>query len=86
MIPVSSTDVIRDARRFMTVNSGRGQKIVLDFFQIGMADAAGFDANQQLARTDVGRRNLFDRYNAAALVNGGAHGRRNRDFKIGNRQ
>ena len=34
----------------MTVNPGRGQQVVLDFFEVGVADAAGFHADEESRR------------------------------------
>jgi hypothetical protein len=46
--------------RLMSIDARRGQKVVFDFFQIGMADATGFHAHQNLAGTDFRNRYLLD--------------------------
>ena len=60
--------IIRDIRAtaadhaggLMAVDSGRRQQIVFDFLEIGVADAAGFHPNQNLAGANFGRVDLVD--------------------------
>ena len=46
-------------RGLMPVNAGRSEQVVFDFLQIGMADAAGLDANQNLTGPNGGRVDLI---------------------------
>ena len=39
----------------VAVDAGRGQQVVFDFLEIGVADAAGFHTNEDLTRADFGR-------------------------------
>ena len=57
----------------MTVNPRSRQQIVLDLFQIGVTDAAGLDADQHFAGTDLRRRNTFDVDGLLTQIHGGLH-------------
>ncbi len=61
---------------FVAVDTGRRKQIIFDFFEIGVTDPAAFDADQELARADLRRRDLLHRDGALASVDGSAHGRR----------
>ena len=77
-----------DTGRLMAVDARRREQIVFDFFEIGMADAAGLDADKNLSVTDGGRADLVDRDDAVAAINGGAHAFRDNggDFRMCSRQ
>ena len=62
--------------RFMAVNARRRQQVVFDLLQIGVADAAGFHPDQDLARPDGGRGDLLDATTLCAAIYGGMHGLR----------
>ena len=50
---------VRDhARGLMAVNARRGEQVVFDLLEIGVADAAGFHADEDFARADLGRVDL----------------------------
>ena len=75
------------ARGLMAVNTRRRQQIVLDFFEIGVADSASFYTDQNFAGFNRRGRDLFDVHDAFAPIDGGAHRFRNSpQTKIGNRQ
>ena len=63
-----------DAGDLMAVNARRSQKIVLDLLQIGVADAAGFHAHEDLAGAYPGSGHVFNSDNGSPFVHGGAHG------------
>src|SRR5262249_52136390 len=46
----------------MPVDPRRRQQIVFNLLEIGMADAAGFDAHQNLAGPDLGSRDVLHRH------------------------
>jgi hypothetical protein len=92
--PVAGPE-FRDARpdggdhagRLVAINAGRFQQVVLDLFEVGVADTAGFDAKQDLAWLNDRCRDLFDVDDAFAAINRGAHGfRYGAQTRIGNRQ
>ena len=62
----------------MAVNPRRSQQVVLDFLEIGVADAAGFNANQNFTGADFGHRDGFHLDDALAFIHGGLH---HRDFR-----
>ena len=77
MTPVASGD--HDAGRLMTENAGTGKQIVLNLLQVGVTDAASFDADQQVrpARSAASERRRRGRsgcptYTAAFIVAGAA--------------
>src|SRR5262249_1556391 len=45
----------------------------LDFLEVGMADTAGLDTDEQFAGSDLRRRDGLDRDSPVARVDGGAH-------------
>ncbi len=49
------------ARCLVAVNARRSQQVVFDLLEVGMADAACLDTDENLARTDLRRRDLFHR-------------------------
>ena len=61
-------------RRLMSINARRRKQVVLDLLQIGMADTARLNADQDLTAADFGNRNRFHLHHAGALVHGGLHG------------
>ena len=76
-----------DAGGFVAVDAGGSQQIVLNLFQVGVTNSAGFDANQDLAGADGWRWDLFNANLAAAAINGGVHGfRYDESVRIGSRQ
>ena len=62
----------------MTVDARRRQQVVFDLLQIGVADAAGFHANQQSRRGRSRAWGPARRHHALALVHSGVHGCRER--------
>jgi hypothetical protein len=69
----AAADFRNDPRRLMSVNSRRRQQIVFDFLEVGVADAARFDANEHLARADFGYRNRLHFHHAIALIHRSLH-------------
>src|SRR5450755_3085049 len=70
----------------MSIDAGRGQKVVFDFLQVGMADSTRFHAHQDFARSDLRYGHLLDAYDTLAFVHSRVHRRRNTPVRIGNRQ
>jgi hypothetical protein len=72
------------AGRLMSIDARRGEKVVFDFFEIGVADAAGLDTDENFAAADCGSGDLLDIYQALAAINGCVHGFGYRSyFRIG---
>ena len=74
--PVSRDALARlgyDTRGFMPVNTRRSEQVVLDLFEIGVTNSAGFDADQDFPRPDPRNRDRFHLHHAGALVDGGPH-------------
>jgi hypothetical protein len=57
----------------MTEDAGRRVGAGVDFLQVRAADAAGMDAKEDFARTDLGHGNGFEANVIFAPVNDGAH-------------
>ena len=75
VIADACADGCHHAGGFMAENARRGEQIVFDFLEIGVADAAAFHANQQLAGADGRASGLrLHRDFAVAGVDGGLHG------------
>ena len=72
--------------RLMSIDARRGQKVVFDFLQIGVADPAGLHAHQYLARSDFRRGHLFHGDDTLAFVHSRVHSWRDTPVRIGNRQ
>jgi hypothetical protein len=66
------------ARDFMTVNARRREQIVLDLFEIGVANPATLHADQHFARPDGRRLNRLNGDAAVSKIDGGLHGARRR--------
>jgi hypothetical protein len=62
-----------DSGGFMAVDSRRGQKVVLDLFQIRMANTTRFNSNQDFIVADRGSRNFFRSNTTVAAVYGRKH-------------
>jgi hypothetical protein len=58
---------------FVSENAGRGVGAESDFFEVGAADAAGVNANQDLARADGGDWDSFDANVILAAIDSGLH-------------
>jgi hypothetical protein len=69
------TDFGDDARRLMPIDTGCRQQVMLDLLEIGMADAADFNAHQDLARPDFRHADLLNGDPPVALVDSRAHRR-----------
>jgi hypothetical protein len=63
-----------DLARDLVAENARGLLYPIPFHHVAAADAAGLDANEQLARTDFGRRLLLKADIAVAVIHGDAHG------------
>jgi hypothetical protein len=55
----------------MPVDTRSRKQVEGDLLQIGMADSAGFHANEDLTRADFGNRNGLDADDARPFVDGG---------------
>jgi hypothetical protein len=62
-----------DSGGFMPVDSRRRQKVVLDLFQIGVANTTRFNSNQDFIVTDRGSGNFFRSNTTVAAVYGRKH-------------
>jgi hypothetical protein len=83
----AAADRSHHTRGFVSVYARRCQQVVFDLFQIGMADAAGLNTNEDFPRPDAGRRDLFQLDHAGAAIDRGMHGLRDRaPIRIGSRQ
>ena len=60
--------------RLMPVDTGRGQQVVLDLLEVGVADAAALHSHQKFARSNDGYGDRLDAHSAVALVDGSVHG------------
>src|ERR1017187_939329 len=72
--------------RLMSIDAWRGQKVVFDFLQIGVADPTSFHAHQDFARSDFRNGHLLDGDDTLAFVHSRVHGWRDTPVRIGNRQ
>jgi hypothetical protein len=63
-----------NAGGFVSKNARGRDSAVLDFFDVGGADAAGGDADEKFERTDAGNRNGFEAEVVHAAIDDGAHG------------
>src|SRR5581483_6266710 len=71
----------------MSIDARRLEEVVLDLFEVRMANAARFDTNQEFARTDRWSWDFLNVDNAASTVNRGVHSRRYGDhFRTGSLQ
>ena len=71
----------------MTVDARWGKEVVLNFLQVGVANAARLHADEDLPGPDGGRWDLFHADQAVPAVNRGVHRTRNvAQTRIGNRQ
>lgn len=61
----------------MSVDARRGDKSVMDFFDVSRTNTAGSYFNQKLVRADVRDRDSFKAQVVDAAINNGAHGLRN---------
>ena len=59
---------------FMTEDARRGVRAAVDFFEIGAADAAGGDLDEQLTGADARNGDRFEAHVVDAAVNDCAHG------------
>ena len=59
---------------FMSENAGRGDGAVLDFFDVGGADAAGGDPDEEFVGADGGDGDGFEAQIVDAMIDDGAHG------------
>jgi hypothetical protein len=59
---------------FVAEDAGRRDGAVLDFFDVGGADAAGGDADEEFAGADAGDGDGFEAQVVDAAINDGAHG------------
>jgi hypothetical protein len=66
-----------DPRSFVTKNTRGGVGASSDLFEVGPADSAGVDSNQNLPRPDFRHRNFFHAHIVHATVHRGAHRGRN---------
>ena len=62
------------AGSLMSEDARRREQVVLDFFEIGVADSTAFHADQQFSRTDGGRGDRLNGDLAVARVDGRLHG------------
>lgn len=60
-------------RGLVSVNAWGSEQVVFDLLEIGMADAAGFDADKDFAGTDFGGADGIDRNEGVAAIDGGLH-------------
>ncbi len=73
------------ASGFMSEDTWSGMRTRVNFLEVGAADAASGDANEDLTRSDGWNRYGFDTDIVDAAIDSGAHGGRNRvsgDFRI----
>ena len=66
-------DLCDDAGGFVAVDARRRQEVVFDLLEVGGANTAGFNPNENLPVADFRGVNLVDRDNAVAAIDGGAH-------------
>jgi hypothetical protein len=71
------THVRYDARGFVTEDTRRSEQVVFDLLEIGVADATGFDADQDFAGANFGSADSIDRDETVAAIHGGLHLRGN---------
>ncbi len=72
---------------FMPINARRRQQVVFDLLEVGMADSAGFHADQNFAGPNGRSGNLFDGDDTLASINRRVHGVGDcASVRIGNRQ
>jgi hypothetical protein len=61
----------------MSIDSGRGEQIVFDLLEVGVADTTGFDAHEDLAAPNVRRWHRLHGDFAFAKIHGSLHLLRN---------
>ena len=71
------------ARGFMSENAGRRHRAVLDFFDVGGANAAGSHLDQQLIGLDARHRHGLETQIIHAAINDCAHRFRNSRHALG---
>src|SRR5205807_1845371 len=67
-------DLRYNASGLMAVDARGSEKIVFDLLQIGVTDAAGFHAHEDLPRPDPGSGHVLNGDNGPPFVDRGAHG------------
>src|SRR4029077_17092851 len=69
-------DLRHNACGLMAVDSRRSEKIVLDLLQIGVTDAAGFHAYEDLPSRYARSGHVLNGDDGSPFIHGGAHGPR----------
>jgi hypothetical protein len=78
----TGADLGYDSSGLMAVDTGGSEEIVLDLFEIGVTNAAGFHAHEDLTRADSRSGYILNGDDRSAFVYGGGHGRRNRGRRL----